>query len=104
MAPHRCPAKGCTSAVTQDHLACRKHWVKLPWRMRTNITEAWRNRDSVAHLAAISAAFDFYSTHDVDAEPESHGGHTTTTVNPDGPSYSPWEGSASDIGSSTGGE
>ena len=82
MSMHRCPATGCMKQVPKDQLACHKHWAKLPWRMRTNINEAWNNRDNPAHLAAISAAFDWYSTHDVETAPDSHGGSTTTSLEP----------------------
>lgn len=77
---HECPVQGCSRQVPHEELACPSHWVKLPWRMRTNLSQAFRRRDYVAHCEALEAALDFYRTHDVDALGESRGGHTTTTV------------------------
>jgi hypothetical protein len=81
---HDCPAKGCTKKVRREELACPSHWVKLPWRMRTNLTEAWRLNDLGAHQVALKAALDWYDTHDVDTAPESRGGYTTTSLDTGG--------------------
>lgn len=80
MATHECPAQGCSERVVFEHLACKRHWVKLPWRMRTNLSEAFRQRDRLAHQDALEAALDFYARHDVDDLGESRGGHTNTTL------------------------
>lgn len=77
---HQCPAQRCEVRVPQDQLACRRHWVKLPWRLRTNLNEAWRLNDYTGHMVALKAAMDWYAENDVDAAPESHGGHTTTSL------------------------
>lgn len=80
MKGHECPAHGCTKIINHDQLACPPHWVKLPWRMRTNLTEAWRLQDYSQHRRALNQALQWYRTHDVDASPESRGGHTSTTL------------------------
>lgn len=77
---HECPARGCSKAVPFEHLACPAHWRKLPWRMRTDLTEAFRRRDRDAHQDALHAALAFYAKNDVDSLGESRGGFTTTTL------------------------
>jgi hypothetical protein len=78
--PHTCPAKDCTVKVPFEQLACEDHWVKLPWRLRTNLSQAYRHRDYGAHGVALDAALGWYASHDADGAPEARGGHTTTTV------------------------
>lgn len=77
---HTCPARNCTLKVAFEELACKRHWRKLPWRMRTNLTQAFRRGDRVAHQEALEAALAFYATHDVDDLGESGGGFTSTTL------------------------
>lgn len=64
MSSHTCPAKGCTRKVTYDQLACPTHWRKLPWRLRTDLSRAWRDNDIDAHAEALAAATTWYATHD----------------------------------------
>jgi hypothetical protein len=77
---HECPAQGCTRKVPHDELACAPHWRKLPWRKRTNLTEAWRLNDFGLHSEALADALDWYRNNDADTEPESRGGYTTTRL------------------------
>lgn len=34
---HRCPARPCTIRVSDEKLACGKHWYKLPAMLRSKI-------------------------------------------------------------------
>ena len=100
MSTHKCQAKGCSIQVPNEELACTTHWRKLPWRMRTDLTHAYRAGDYQAHGEALAAAVQWYVTHDADTAGPSYGGHTTTTLDY---GSSPSSFSSFDSGSSSGG-
>lgn len=38
---HECPARGCEVWVSNDQLACRRHWFQLPKALRNRIYEEY---------------------------------------------------------------
>jgi hypothetical protein len=57
MSTHTCPAPGCPLEVSDDLLACRKHWYELPKPLRDALWRAYSDhgRGSPAHTAAVDA-------------------------------------------------
>lgn len=39
---HQCPGPGCTLAVSDDMLACRRHWFQVSKAIRDEVWSAWR--------------------------------------------------------------
>lgn len=58
---HACPG-GCGRQVPRNRFACGGCWRRLPAALKHSITDNYR-RDAGAHLAAMSAACDWYRRH-----------------------------------------
>jgi hypothetical protein len=59
----RCPVPGCDETIDRTRLMCRRHWYRIPRRLRDRVWRTWRSGSAVASgahqeavLKAITAA------------------------------------------------
>ena len=63
---HACPHPRCTSIVSNEFFACRKHWYQLPGDLRVEISRASRSKRydvpgaAAVYLAVAREAIEFY--------------------------------------------
>ncbi len=55
----RCPLAGCAEKIDPSRLMCRRHWYRVPKRLRDQVWATWRSGHgalSAAHQEAVLAA------------------------------------------------